>query len=156
MEIANLGEYLEQNHTKTEAIKIVVQYADGKVLKGFTHSFFPNKPVLLVFPLSDQLADKATEVHVKDLKVLFFVRDFERNPTYNEDKRFYEDNRPVDRKVEVIFKDGEVLAGTTVGYDPFHPGFFLCSVDPQSNSLRVFAVSSAARKVRHLENIRRI
>lgn len=150
METANLGEYLEKNHTKTEPIKIVVRYADGKVLKGFTHSFFLNKPNFLVFPTSDQLANKATEVHVKDLKALFFVRDFEGNPTYNEDKRFSEDKRPIGRKVEVIFKDGEVLVGTTVGYDPFRPGFFLYPVDPQSNNLRVFAVSSAVRKVRYL------
>lgn len=150
MEVANLADCLGKNRTKTESIKIVVRYANGKVLKGYTHSFFPNKPIFLFFPISDERTSRAREVHIQDLKALFFVRDFEGNASYHEDKRFPENKRPVGRKVEVIFKDGEVLVRTTVGYDPLRPGFFLHPVDPQSNNLRVFAVSSAVRKVRYL------
>jgi hypothetical protein len=30
------------------------------------------------------------------------------------------------RMIKVVFKDGEVLAGTTTGYQPGRPGFSLC------------------------------
>lgn len=150
METTSLGESLIKDHTRTEPIKIVVRYANGKILKGYTQSFFPKKPTFLVFPSSESTTNQASEVHISDLKALFFVRDFQGNPSYDEHKKFLEDKRPIGRKVEVIFKDGEVLVGTTVGYDPHRSGFFLYPADPQSNNLRVFAVSASVRKVRYL------
>jgi len=81
---------------------------------------------------------------------LFFVRDFHGNPSYDEQKYFPEEKRPIGRKVEVTFKDGEVLVGTTVGYDPLRPAFFLYPADPRSNNLRVFAISAAVKEVRYV------
>jgi hypothetical protein len=52
--------------------------------------------------------------------------------------------------MEVTFKDGEVLVGTTLGYDPSRPGFFIFPADPKSNNIRVFAVATAVKKVRFL------
>ena len=150
METTRLGESIEKDHTQTGPIKIVVRYADGKILKGCTQSFFPNKPTFLVFPFSDMPTNQPMEVRLSDLKALFFVRDFRGNPSYDEHKKFTEDKRPIGRKVEVTFKDGEVLVGTTVGYDPRRSGFFLYPADSQSNNLRVFAVSAAIRKVQYL------
>lgn len=48
----------------------------------------------------------------------------------------------------MTFKDGEVLVGTTLGYDPHRSGFFIFPVDPQGNNLRVFAVVKSVAKVR--------
>lgn len=50
----------------------------------------------------------------------------------------------------MTFKDGEVLVGLTLGYDPNRLGFFVIPVDTQSNNLRVFVVSSAMSKFRFL------
>jgi len=47
----------------------------------------------------------------------------------------------------VSFKDGEVLIGSIVSYDPNRQGFFLFPADSQSNNLKVFVVSSAVSKV---------
>ena len=52
--------------------------------------------------------------------------------------------------MEVTCKDGEVMVGTTTGYDPKRPGFFLFPVDPSSNNMRVFLVTSAVRNARFL------
>jgi hypothetical protein len=52
--------------------------------------------------------------------------------------------------VEVTFIDGEVLVGSTLGYDPKQQGFFIFPADPKSNNIRVYVVSSAAEKVRYL------
>jgi hypothetical protein len=47
----------------------------------------------------------------------------------------------------VVFKDGEVLVGTTLGYQPGRPGFFLLPVDPASNMERCFVVARATEKI---------
>jgi hypothetical protein len=52
--------------------------------------------------------------------------------------------------VEVTFADGEILVGSTMGYDPNRQGFFLFPVDPKSNNMRVYAVCSAVKQVRNL------
>ena len=83
-----------------------------------------------------------------DLKAVFFVRDFVGNPQYAEQKAFAEGERPPGRPVAVVFTDGEVLTGYTLGYDRQRPGFFLLPVDPRSNNLRVFVVATAVREVR--------
>jgi hypothetical protein len=42
------------------------------------------------------------------------------------------------RKIGVVFKDGEVLVGTTQGYDRSRPGFFVVPADAESNDERVY------------------
>ncbi|MEJ2697767.1 MAG: hypothetical protein P8013_14105 [Candidatus Sulfobium sp.] len=147
MKTATLGKSQETNRTQTEPMRIVVRYSDGQILKGYTQNFFPNKPGFLVTPISDKQAHEPLEVRIEDLKGLFFVRDFEGHPSYEERKQFLEDDRPIGRKVEVTFKDGEVIVGTTMGYDPLRAGFFLYPADSGSNNLRVFAVNAAVRQV---------
>ncbi len=135
--------------TESEPGKIVVRYADGTVLKGHASDFFPNKPLFHLFPI-DEPQDKAIAVQIKDLRAIFFVRDFARDPLYSEGKEFAEGARPPGRKMEVTFRDGEVLVGSTLGYDPQRPGFFIIPADPKSNTLRVFVVSAAVTNVRFL------
>jgi hypothetical protein len=130
-----------------DIIKIVTRYADGNVLKGYTHDFFPNKSV---FHLKSIFGGKVVEVHLKDLKGVFFVRDFIGNPSHNEVKHFTEAQNPAGRKVEVTFKDGEILVGSTMGYDQKRLGFFLFPPDPRSNNLKIFVISAAVSKVRYL------
>jgi hypothetical protein len=52
--------------------------------------------------------------------------------------------------VRVVFKDGEVMVGSTVGYERQRPAFFLIPADPQSNNRSVFVVSSAITSIRFL------
>ena len=135
---------------EVEPIKVVVRYTDGRVLKGYTKDFFPNKPFFRLRPAGTEYKGEGLEVLIKDLKAVFFVSDFEGNPPYTERKQFGEGERPPGRKVEVTFVDGEVLVGSNLGYDRHRPGFFLFPVDPQSNNLRVFVVVSAVSNVRFL------
>jgi hypothetical protein len=127
-----------------------MRYLDGHLIKGYTNDFFPNKPVFHVRSIDSDPADKGMEVNIKELKAVFFVKDFTGNPAYDEEKSFPDGQRPPGRKVEVTFFDGEVLVGTTLGYDPSRPGFFFTPVDPKSNNLRVFAISGAVSKFRYL------
>ena len=47
----------------------------------------------------------------------------------------------------VTFKDGEMLAGFTMGYNPNNQGFFLIPADPDSNNSRAYILNSALKKV---------
>jgi len=132
-----------------ERVKVVVRYAAGDLIKGFTQDFFPNKESFHIFQ-ADQSPSKPIEVLVRDLKAIFVVRDFMGNSRYNEQKRFMEGDKISGKRVEVSFADGEVMVGSTLGYDRNRPGFFIFPADPNSNNIRVFAVSSAIREIRRL------
>jgi hypothetical protein len=133
-----------------ELLKIVARYRDGKSLKGTTQNFFPNKPVFHVNRLGGTGPGDLIEVNVEDLKAVFFVRDFTGNPKHVEKKQLAPGERAQGRLMEVTCKDGEVMVGTTTGYDPKRPAFFLFPIDPSSNNVRIFLVTSAVRTARFL------
>ena len=133
-----------------EPIKIVVRYISGKVLKGYTNDFFPDKSLFHLRPIDNTAVGELIEVLIIDLKAVFFVKDFTGDSSYNEKKEFTAGQKPTGRKIEVTFLDGEVLVGTTTGYDPKRPGFFLFPADPQSNNLRTFIVSTYLSNVKYL------
>jgi len=127
--------------------KIVVHYQDGRVMKGFTNDFMPNKDLLHLIPMDAAPSAKPLPVKVQELKAVFFVKDFTGNPQYK-DKNEFGPTKPVaGRKINVVFKDGELLVGTTQGYQPDRPGFFVFPADPQSNIDRCYVVTPAAKAV---------
>ncbi len=132
-----------------ETVKVVARYKDGKILKGVTQNFFPNKDRFHLFPV-DNPSGPPAEVLIKDLKAVFIVRDFAGNPEYKERKEFEVGGKTVGTKIEVTFQDGEVIVGSTVGYDLKRQGFFVFPADPQSNNLRAFVVSAAVKDVRQI------
>jgi len=133
-----------------ELLKVIIRYADSRILKGYTMDFFPNKPSFHVQPVELGRADKGIEVIVNQLKAVFFVKDFTGNSSHRDQKHFVEGQQVSGRKAEVTFTDGEVLVGSTMGYDPKRPGFFLTPSDLESNNLRVYVVSLAVREFRFL------
>ncbi|OGW56176.1 MAG: hypothetical protein A2Y81_01655 [Nitrospirae bacterium RBG_13_43_8] len=133
-----------------EPVKVIMRYANGKLIKGYTNDFFPNKPLFHVRSIESRPTDKGVEVYVKELKAVFFVKDFVGNAAYDEIRHFAEGQQYSGRKVEVTFADREVLVGSTIGYDPSRLGFFVTPIDPQSNNLRVFVISSAVKNFRFL------
>ncbi len=133
-----------------EASKIVARFQDGKMLKGYTQNFFPNRPVFHVLPMDAASATKSVEIGVSELKAVFFVRDFLGNKGYDERKVLDPGEKVQGRLIEVTFKDGEVLVGSTTGYDPKRPGFFIFPIDPKSNNIKAYILSSAIRGVRFL------
>lgn len=125
--------------------KVVVRYADGRVLKGSTGDFNPAKDTFHV-DLPEPGAAPVT-VSIRDLKAVFFVRDLAGNARYDERKVFDPAKPLAGRKIEVRFRDGEVLVGTTQGYQPERVGFFLVPADPLANNERCFILAAAVTKV---------
>jgi len=133
-----------------EQVKLIVRYVDGRIVKGFTEDFSPNKDRFHLRLLDNASGNGLQLICFKDLKALFFVRDFGGNPSYNERKAFMEGDRAQGRKVEVTFSDGEKLVGATLGYDPNRPGFFFFPVDDKCNNIKVFAIQSSVETVRYI------
>jgi hypothetical protein len=133
-----------------EKAKIVARYLNGKMVKGFTQDFAPNKSLFHLFPGEASDPNESVEVFLSEVKAIFFVRDFVGRPDYDERKNYAPGERSSGRVVEVTFTDGEVLVGSTLGYDPKRPGFFIFPADPLSNNARIFVSSRSVRKVRYL------
>lgn len=128
--------------------RVVVRYADGRVLKGYA-DFDPEQASLRLAPLDDPEFD-GDEVAVNELKAVFFVRSFDGDPSRDESKDLYQPRPPNTRKVSVRFRDGEELVGHTRQLDRHRAGLFFVPLDPGSNNLRVFAPFAALTGVRRL------
>jgi len=132
-----------------ESKKVVVHYVDGRVLKGFTQNFYPSIDRFHLHPVAET-SGKGTKIFIRDLKAVFFVRDFAGNPQYNEKKSLLSEEEFRGHIVEVTFADGEILVGSTPGYDPKRQGFFLIPLDPESNNIRIFTVNRSVKNVRFI------
>jgi hypothetical protein len=129
--------------------KVVARFADGHMVKGMTADFFPNKDSFHVSPAGVD-GTGPVEIRTLDLKALFFVKSFEGDPDYAERKVFDPSRPPAGRRIRVAFKDGEVLVGTTTGYQPGRPGFFLEPADANSNNERCYVIASSAGDISFL------
>lgn len=127
--------------------KLVVRYADGRVLKGYSADFDPDAAS---FHLVSADGDEDTEICLKELKAVFFVRSFEGEPSYSESKDLYAARPPATRKVCVEFEDGEMLVGYTRGMTGGGRGVFFYPLDPASNNVKVFASLTAVLHVTRL------
>ena len=130
--------------------KVVVRFADGRVVKGTTADFLPTKDLFHLNLSTESVGAKPIEVSTSELKALFFVKDFEGDPKHVESNEFDPEHPPAGRKIRVVFKDGEVLVGTTTGYQPGRPGFFLVPADSDSNVDRCYIVTAATREVKFI------
>lgn len=129
--------------------RIVIRYADGRTLKGFTTDFIAGKDFFHI-TATGSASDKPTPVSVSDLKAIFFVKDLVGNAKHKE-RNAFDPSKPVaGRKISVRFKDGEQIVGLTQGYKPGRAGFFMVPADPLSNNERIYVVCSAAQEISFL------
>ena len=127
--------------------KVVAHFIDGHLVKGTTSDFMPTKDSFHVADAAAAAGAKPVEIQTKDLKALFFVKDFAGNPQHAARNEFDPAHPPAGRRIKVVFKDGEVLLGTTQGYQPGRPGFFIVPADVRANTERCYVVSAATQQV---------
>ena len=133
-----------------EPAKIVARYANGRMVKGYTKNFSPNRDIFHISPVEAKDPGQMVTIRVPELKGVFIVRDFAGDPKYEEKKNFQYAVQINGRKVEVTFKDGEVIVGSTFCFSSDGLGFFLFPCDPNCNTQRVFVVNEAVQWVRTL------
>src|SRR2546427_9215953 len=100
--------------TQDQLNKAIVAYLDGRREKGYIYDFSTLKPSFRILPEEDPLQQRGTEVAVKDLKAVFFVKDFAGNSEHQESRSM--EGQRHGMKIEVLFEDGEKLGGTTEDY----------------------------------------
>jgi len=127
--------------------RVVARFRDGTMVKGSTSDFVPAKELFHVAPADALKGTKPTAVSVKDLKAIFFVKDFAGRPDYTPSNEFEGDKTPVGRKIKVVFADGETIVGTTQAYQPGRPGFFMVPADQAGNIERCYVVSAATTEI---------
>ena len=127
--------------------RVVARFADGHVVKGTTQDFAVTRDFFHVIPAEP--GAPPVRVNVPLLKAVFFVKDHTGDKDYNERKAF--DRLVPGRKLQVTFRDGEVLVGSSTAYDAARPGFFLMPADPKSNNDRIFVVMKAVRSVAFIQ-----
>jgi hypothetical protein len=127
--------------------KVVVRFADGRMLKGTAADFFPGKDLFHMSPVGDPEGTAPVAVHMAELKAVFFVKDFAGDPEYRQRLEPGAQRPAPGRRIKVVFNDGEVVEGTTTGYQPTRPGFFVEPADPGSNNERCYVVAAATREV---------
>ena len=132
--------------TLDQVTKVVVAYLDGRRLKGYVYNFSAVKDSFDLIPQEDPLQHRGTKAEMKDLKAVFFVKDFIGNPEYRESPLVEAPGHG--RKIEVTFSDGEKVVGTTEGYNPQKLGFFMIPADPKSNNARIFVVNKNASQIK--------
>lgn len=124
---------------------VIARFRDGRLLKGTTQDFAPNRVMFHIYEGGDPSA-KAVEVRLDELKAVLYVKDFEGNSEHHDEYSF---DRVVGhgRKAEVTFADGEVVCGFTMGYHADRPGFFLIPADPDSNNERIYVLNASVKSI---------
>jgi len=131
---------------------VVARYRDGKMVKGVTHDFGPQKKVFHVSTGEKhgrRLDTRVFEISLSELKAVFFVKSLEGRQDFSSLREVVEEKLEAQglMKVKITFFDGEMPIGTTHGYNPEREGFFIVPLERDTNNLRVFVVSSAMKGV---------
>jgi len=127
--------------------QVVAHTRSGQLIKGTTNDFFPNKDYFHLVPAGSPPGSKPLEIHLSDLKGLFFVKDFAGKPGHVKKNTFDQRQVVQGRKLKVVFQDGEILLGSTQGYQPGRPGFFMVPADPESNNERCYIITSSTKEI---------
>jgi hypothetical protein len=130
--------------------KVVVACIDGRRLKGHAYNFSAAADHFQLFSEDESSRHAGVLVKFTDLKAIFFVKDFAGNSRYQD--RHDLPPHGHGRGIEVTFKDGETIAGTTESYNPQRIGFFLFPADQGGNNIRIFVVNKSVRQVKVLQS----
>lgn len=127
--------------------KVVARYIDGRVLKGVTRDFSPNR---VSFHVEVAGTGEIVELRCRHLKALFFVRSLDGDSSRQDLRGFVEGPAETaqGRKIAVRFRDDEFICGYTLSWSPDRDGFFLFPSDVGSNNQRIYVVVANTDEVK--------
>jgi hypothetical protein len=128
------------------ANRVIARYLDGRVVKGSTEDFHPDRSR---FHLHLVDGSAPVVVDLRQLKAVFFVKDFAGDPGRKDLQGFgpMTGGQTQSKKIAIVFKDGERIQGYTLAYTPDRQGFFIVPADPGSNNLRIYVLKGATRQI---------
>lgn len=134
------------------AEKVVLRFKDGKLLKGFLEDFSRDLEALK-FVAQD---GEVSSVPVRELKAVFFVKDWDGDSARRDKKTFRSSKRADGQKVFVRFTDAESIIGFAEGDLPWKKGgfflhspgdkttgFFLYPADQEGNNQKVYVIKDS-------------
>ena len=138
----------EQELAQVEITNLVVaRYLDGRVLKGVTRDFSPNRGM---FHIDPQDGGPTIELRYRQLKAMFFVASLEGDPTREDVRGFVHGPAETQqgKKIAVRFRDGEFICGYTLSWSPDREGFFMFPADANSNNQRIFVIAASTLEIK--------
>lgn len=129
--------------------KVVVAYVDGRRVKGHLHNLCTSINFLRLYPEEDSPEDAAVEIKFEELKAVFFVKDFSGDRARHDDTEAQP--REHGRVLEVTFRDGEKVTGSSETFHREKIGFFLFPADEGGNNIRIFVVNQNVVTVRSVK-----
>lgn len=126
--------------------KVVIRYRNGRLVKGETGDFAPNRDSFTLTQKREGALPESTKVKLEDLKAIFFVRSHEGSKDHME-RKLHEPEGKIGKRLLVTFEDGETIRGTTLGTTLTPHGFLLFPADPQSNNKRIFILRGAVKRI---------
>jgi hypothetical protein len=126
--------------------RAVVAFRDGRRLKGNILNFSALKDSFHLFSSEPGKEKTGIDILMKDLKAIFFVKDFAGRADIDETPSSEAPKRG--RKVVVTFEDGEELSGATEAYNAQKLGFFMFPLAENSNNLRIFVINKNVRSLK--------
>ena len=126
---------------------IVARYLDGRLVKGVTRDFSPNRPI---FHVDLERGGDVVELRFKQLKALFFVKALEGDPARQDVRGFVHGPAETQqgKKIAVRFRDAELLCGYTLSWSPDREGFFMFPADANSNNQRIFVITASTLEIK--------
>jgi hypothetical protein len=121
---------------------VAARHLDGTLHKGRTADF---KPGCASFHLRKEDGTVVC-IETNRLKAVFFIKTLEGDPTHEEVKDFTTKTTP-EKKIWILFADGEALAGWSSAFASGKGGFYLTPTDPDSNLERAYAYHAAIRLI---------
>ena len=122
--------------------KVVVRTRDGEVIPGFANQDRIKNTLKIITQQG-----KEQTFSMDKLKAVFFVKDFQGNPEYDEIKFLTKQIVSSMIWVRVEYFDGEVLEGKSPNNMELicSPGFYLSPSDQDTNNKRVYVIKSALK-----------
>jgi hypothetical protein len=140
---------MEDNMVNIEN-KVVARFRDGRILKGLTHDFSPMKDIFHLTTADEK--KEFVEINLSQLKAIFFVKTFEGNKDYKgpTEAEILENLKKVPGlKLKITFSDGEIIYGSTQGYQPERKGFFIFLADREVNNCeRAYIIKESTIEVK--------
>ena len=132
---------------------MVVAFLDGRRVRGYVYNFSALRDAFSVFPQENSRKQDAVEIKMKDLKAIFFVKDFAGNREYQDDA--LPDLLKRGRKIEAAFSDGETLSERPKRITRRNPAFLCFLPTPKAttpaylSSTKTSATSSSFENAPH-------
>lgn len=130
--------------------KVVAHFIDHTIVKGTSADVDPKRPMCHIHTQDRGVV----EVDLKQVKALFFVKDFGGQPGYDETQKVATNDSRLrgSRQVRIEFADGEELGGLMNRFPPLGPFFFMLPVDQQSNNVRILVNREAIASMQPVDN----